>query len=205
MGDLNQKALKAAREVMEQGRGLGMAVKAAIEVADLVERSELEALKGWRCYWCDAVFTDRAKAEIHFGKAHSSKPAPECYAMKERELCDIIIERDEARQEAEEWKKDAEERLPRHVYQEICDLNASLAKQLAALREAASDLMARLKHYHEKHLPEWGTHEDQECEGRLFEVLTDTEEAAAQWQLVDDKHIVVPIEPTNRIGDEPRS
>ena len=34
--------------------------------------------KSWRCFWCDVVFTDPAKAEIHFGAPHSSRDAPDC-------------------------------------------------------------------------------------------------------------------------------
>lgn len=40
--------------------------------------------KGWRCFWFDAVFTELAFAEMHFGAPHSGKPLPECGAINRR-------------------------------------------------------------------------------------------------------------------------
>jgi len=110
----------------------------------------------------------------------------------------IEAERDEARREAEELKarcKELDTECDNLVFREkeALSLAETRGKQIAALREAGQDLLDRLKHYHEKHLPEWGTHEDQECEGRLFETLTDTAEAAAQYQRVPEDCAVMPL------------
>lgn len=54
----------------------------------LDEAAAALAQPAWRCYWCDAVFTDFGKADIHFGSAHSEQTAPECYRRIQRELAE---------------------------------------------------------------------------------------------------------------------
>lgn len=50
---------------------------------DALSTSRVE-LQGWRCFWCNEVFTEFALAEMHFGSPHSGKPAPECSEIKRR-------------------------------------------------------------------------------------------------------------------------
>ena len=170
MTALDPKALEAVKDVLyeavkgnlETGFTVGdvwLAIQTYLDAADLVERSALEVLKSWRCYWCNAVFTDRAKAEIHFGKAHSSKPAPECYAMKMRELRDFTKERDEAHRDMN---------VLGEKYHEA-------RAQIAALRAVITQLSESLKAGNEA---AWD---------KLNAVLTDTEEAPAGYQKVPEE------------------
>lgn len=81
---------------------------ACLEAADALSaghaaqqgRGEAKPAEGWRCYWCNVLFTDRAKAEIHFGRAHSGKPTPECYRLLEREIADLRAPLAQAEQNA---------------------------------------------------------------------------------------------------------
>ena len=91
----------------------------------------------------------------------------------------VLKERDEARREANDYGE-----LCEHSKQQRDELYKQ-RQQMAALRGAAQDLLNRLADYHKKHLPEWGSHEDQECEGRLITILTDTAEATRGYQLVE--------------------
>ncbi len=111
-----------------------------------------------------------------------------------KKLMAAIDERDEARREAAAWKKDAEERLPRHVYQEVCDLNVSQGKQLAALRKVLNRLINKVNRLgwpadpliECKHgiapVQGWlNIHSLKGCIEQASAALTDTAEAAAQW------------------------
>ena len=102
-----------------------------------------------------------------------------------KEAKELKTERDVARAQAKAWKKDAEERLPQHVYQEVCDLNTHLTKQVAVLREA---LETQPCPYPIAGLNTVGDCVKAKVCGCLTAAsqatLTDTEEAAAQYQRV---------------------
>lgn len=102
---------KAVKEIATALSSLAAKVDALTK-----ERDEAREATGWRCYWCNTLFTDRAKAEIHFGAAHSERPAPDCLRLAQREAeqyredyrlaCmaadDFKRERDEAREAKDE-------------------------------------------------------------------------------------------------------
>lgn len=153
---------------------------------------------GWVCFHCGERFTKPGTARDHFGETPSKGAHAQCLDaadLVERRKYDDMVralmhDNDKARREAEE-------RIPRHVYDEVHDLNEKLAKQLAALREALGWLLDEVEGYLETRPDDPIDHQTKLARA----VLTDTGRGATQWVRVPEGHVVVPVEPTPEMSD----
>ena len=147
-------------------------------------------LDGWVCFHCGERFTTPGAASDHFGARPGNGLACKIKAGDERGLVMTLrktqAERDEARREADELAQDL--KLATDLAHGSDKLWDERGKQLAALREALGELESWGRVFVEK------TPISAETLWRAFPkaldkaraALTDTEEAAAQYQRVPE-------------------
>jgi len=79
--DLIEEAGDHVQAVDEENHALRRRAEAAEADWQAAETKLIAARQesaGWRCFWCNKLFTNRGEAELHFGAPHSGRMRPEC-------------------------------------------------------------------------------------------------------------------------------
>jgi flagellar biosynthesis/type III secretory pathway protein FliH len=124
----NPKGMKSAEEwVFElDANETGLAICTAAEITQIQQDAYQSGLTegltkgqiGWRCFYCDAVFTDRECAIKHFGKDESSKTA-----------CQVNIEDYRSIQEELRKYRNEDTKLHRELARLQCEHSQALMRE----------------------------------------------------------------------------